>query len=313
MPRYITFNDDVAAGEYPLPADGLPVARRRSGCGRAILRGDERLPRHPAADAAARLEPAAHARPQARRARAATSRCALATHTTAANLRQLMSILPADRRRSASSPASPRRSTGSNRSACRPTRRARGRDFPTFIELGTNRPRYVHRRGSNVVNGRYYWDYSPAATLGHYRRFASDRHRGAAARISRRCGRRRARRSCAIRRCCAPGRAPLPRFMTSTRRRLRPQRRRRRRRRRGDPQRSTPKAGGRRRCARPATPIAAHGPRRPPPGDFRTTHVGDASDTSPYTTDRPVIGISTATYIANMALLIRALPRPVQR
>ena len=47
-------------------------------------------------------------------------------------------------------------------------RRPRGRDFPTFIELGTNRARYVHRRGSNVVNGRYYWDYSPLAPLGHY-------------------------------------------------------------------------------------------------------------------------------------------------
>ena len=31
------------------------------------------------------------------------------------------------------------------------------------------------------------------------------------------------------------------------------------------------------------------------------------SDTSPFTTDTPVTGISTGTYIANMATLIRAL------
>src|SRR5688572_17240961 len=42
-------------------------------------------------------------------------------------------------------------------------------------------------------------------------------------------------------------------------------------------------------------------------GDFRTTHVGDPSDTSPFNTDDPVTGISTATYIANMARLISAL------
>jgi hypothetical protein len=52
---------------------------------------------------------------------------------------------------------------------------------------------------------------------------------------------------------------------------------------------------------------AGPGPAQPAPGDYRTTHVGDASDTSPYTTDRPVTGISTATYIANMARLIGAL------
>jgi hypothetical protein len=56
-----------------------------------------------------------------------------------------------------------------------------------------------------------------------------------------------------------------------------------------------------------SNPYRGPGPRRPPPGDFRTTHVGDWSDPSPYTTDRPVIGLSTATYIANMALLIQAL------
>ncbi len=45
------------------------------------------------------------------------------------------------------------------------------RTHPTFVELGTNRPLYVHREGSNVVNGRYYVDYESKKTLAHYSGF----------------------------------------------------------------------------------------------------------------------------------------------
>ena len=43
-----------------------------------------------------------------------------------------------------------------------------GRTHPTFIELGTNRPRFVHRYGSNIWNGAYYVDYDHRATPSHY-------------------------------------------------------------------------------------------------------------------------------------------------
>ena len=46
-----------------------------------------------------------------------------------------------------------------------------GRTHPTFVEIGTNRPLYVHREGSNVINGRYYVNYDPAKTIGHYSAF----------------------------------------------------------------------------------------------------------------------------------------------
>src|SRR5262245_12187220 len=46
-----------------------------------------------------------------------------------------------------------------------------GRSHPTFVELGTNKPLYVHREGSNVVNGRYYVDSDPKNTLAHYSSF----------------------------------------------------------------------------------------------------------------------------------------------
>lgn len=39
---------------------------------------------------------------------------------------------------------------------------------PTFVELETNRPRFVHRFGSNIRNGAYYYDHDHRNTLGHY-------------------------------------------------------------------------------------------------------------------------------------------------
>jgi hypothetical protein len=38
----------------------------------------------------------------------------------------------------------------------------------TFVEKGTNKPLYVHRKGSNVKYGRYYVDYNDDKLLGHY-------------------------------------------------------------------------------------------------------------------------------------------------
>ena len=43
-----------------------------------------------------------------------------------------------------------------------------GRTHPTYVELDTNLPRFVHRYGSNIHNGAYYHDHSHLATLSHY-------------------------------------------------------------------------------------------------------------------------------------------------
>jgi hypothetical protein len=43
-----------------------------------------------------------------------------------------------------------------------------GGTHPTFIQMGSDRALYVHRRGSNVVNGKYYFDEQPAPRLSHY-------------------------------------------------------------------------------------------------------------------------------------------------
>ncbi|WP_327393515.1 pectate lyase [Streptomyces sp. NBC_01186] len=42
------------------------------------------------------------------------------------------------------------------------------RTHPTFVELGSNRARFVHRFGSNIRNGAYYHDYDHHDTLSHY-------------------------------------------------------------------------------------------------------------------------------------------------
>lgn len=39
---------------------------------------------------------------------------------------------------------------------------------PTFVEPGTNKALYVHRKGSNVVYGHYYYDHNDTLLLGHY-------------------------------------------------------------------------------------------------------------------------------------------------
>ncbi len=229
---------------------------------------------------------------------------ALVTHTTATNVEQLMEFyrLTGDRRFLARIPealdwlASVRLPEGVGPA---------GRRFPTFVEPGTNRPIYVHRRGSNVVNGRYWYDHDPARPIAHYSQFRAidlerlrrDYERLAAMPVAE-----------ATRGSPLMGRRPFPRFFildgiaagsdftNSARLDV------------GEILRSL-NAEGWWPASLTMTSHAYLGPgaRRIAPGDHGTSQVGDASDTSPFPDPRPVTGISTATYIANMARLIRAL------
>lgn len=230
---------------------------------------------------------------------------ALVTHTTAANVRQLMNFY---------------RLTGDSKFLARipealdwleslrlpPDPSRRGRDFPTFVEIGTNRPLYVHRRGSNVVNGAYYVDGDPAATLGHYSSFRAIDIPA----LRRELAELQAADRAALMAASplnAPAHDPLPRFFVSGEEAgsdLNAHQA-------GDPAAIVAALNAEGWWPTPLTatsnPWRGDGSATPVPGDYRTTHVGDASDTSPYPTDRPVIGLSTATYMANMARLIRAL------
>ena len=184
-----------------------------------------------------------------------------------------------------------------------------GRTHPTFVEVGTNRNLYVHRRGSNVVNGEYYVDGDPHNTIGHYSSF-------------RQVDVAQLRKDYLAAKALLPaevtkgsplrpgaGRMPLPRYFAVREASV-----------------FGPGAGAAPadRVARVVASLDAEGRWIAPlgstshpcrgdgskagaPGDFSRTQVGDESDTSPYRADPAIVGISTSTYIRNMSELVRFL------
>lgn len=177
------------------------------------------------------------------------------------------------------------------------------RTHPTFIEVGTNRPLYVHREGSNVVNGRYYADGNPEKTLGHYGSFRRVDTDG----LRKRYEALKARDPEGFRKASPlrpdAGRIEPPKYFVATE----------------DPAaaRSAPLVSTVVESLNDEgywlAPLVYNshrykgpGPKEVPPGDFSQTHVGDEYDTSPFRDDN-LMGISTAAFIRNMSALIRAL------
>ena len=175
-----------------------------------------------------------------------------------------------------------------------------GRTHPTFIELGTNKPLYVHREGSNVVNGRYFVDYDPANTLGHYSAFREVDVAGLRRQLCR--GRRRRHRRSVAKALAAAGRrrrhaaAALLRAVDAPKDRAAEV----------DRERSTREGYWPAPLGYNSHPYKGDGSKTPAPGDFSRTHVGDETDTSPYP-DAKLKGISVEAYVRNMSVLIRQL------
>lgn len=175
---------------------------------------------------------------------------------------------------------------------------AGNRTHPTFIEIGTNRPLYVHRRGSNVVNGRYYFDYSPEKTLGHYSAF----RRVEVAALRKQHAQLKAMSPVEATKgsplVAGTGILPLPRYFVVESGTLPSA---------GDAIAALNREGY---WPGPLTynshPFRRHGAADIAGGDFSQTHVGDDTDTSPFPDDK-LTGISTAAYIRHMSALIRAL------
>ncbi len=97
----------------------------------------------------------------------------LATHTTQTNIRQMFNYfqLTGDRKYLARLPEA----IAWLKSCPLPADAAAknpllggGRTHPTFVELGTNEGLYVHRYGSNIHNGAYYVDKDYTNTVSHY-------------------------------------------------------------------------------------------------------------------------------------------------
>ncbi len=177
-----------------------------------------------------------------------------------------------------------------------------GRTHPTFVEIGTNEALYVHRSGSNVVNGRYYVDKNPRKTIGHYSAF---RRVDTAA--------LRAQYEAAVKMpldeatkgspLIADGGTPLPKYMTLSGAA-------------GDGGAATKviaELNDRGFWLAPlgynTHPYRGPAPEAVAPGDFAEKHVGDTFDTSPFP-DPSLMGISVDAYIRNMGVLIRALGVP---
>jgi hypothetical protein len=164
---------------------------------------------------------------------------------------------------------------------------------------------YVHRRGSNVVNGEYFVDHDPANTIGHYsatRRIDIPALRKRYEELRGKDPRSVARNSPLA---AGSGVFELPRFFAERYAPPAP----------GDLGRRVSESLGRLNATGywPAPlPQNSHPYRGEPKpegrasGDFATSHVGDASDTSPFN-DGKTPSISTAEYLRNMNLLIRWL------
>jgi PelA/Pel-15E family pectate lyase len=186
------------------------------------------------------------------------------------------------------------------------------RRYPTFTEIGTGKPMYIHRRGSDVVNGEYYHDDDPHNTVAHYSSFRSPDVAKLRARYADLSARPVAEVTAGS--ALKGGRQPLPRYFTLA-----------------DIAIGDLKTSARRDAAPPApgeaqtvvaaldaehrwvTPLRStshlytrDGYAKPVPGDFSHSYVGDDTDTSPYPDPAPVPGISTAVFAKNMAVLIRA-------
>ncbi|HEY8614611.1 pectate lyase [Phenylobacterium sp.] len=236
---------------------------------------------------------------------------ALATHTTANNLEQLMNFYEL---------------TGDSKFLARvgegidwldkvklAAPRPDGRTHPTYIELGTDRPLYVHRTGSNAVNGRYYADYDDQKLLGHY----SAHRKIDVAALRRRLARLQATPPAeAAKNSPLLSKTPinLPRYFanqdisTSDLNAVR-----------APPKDNKAQAAAQivselnaegwwpSRLAALSNPYRGPGPATPTPGDYASTHVGDQWDTSPFPVKDGPVGISIAHYIGNMSTLIAYL------
>lgn len=192
--------------------------------------------------------------------------------------------------------------------------RMEGREFPTFIEIGTNRALINHRRGSNVVNGEYYQDYDPEIPIVHYSQWRAIDLDGLRSRYE-------SLRAVPKEELVAPSPFDrqsdfeLPRYFANRRVEV--------------SDLNANSASSARDSATESqiediahslnekgywpTPLRAvvnpyigDGSAEPVEGDYSTTRVGDASDTSPYISDNPELGISISSFIQNMSVLIQA-------
>ncbi len=179
---------------------------------------------------------------------------------------------------------------------------------PTFVEIGSNKPLFIHRQGSCVLDGRYYADGNPEKTIAHYSSFRTpgidelrDQYRAAQATPP-----DQTREDPHWQGRAGTG-EPAPTAL--------------------EPDEGPGSASGgtlEERASRAVNSLSEegywlsqlrfishryHGNERleRTGGDFSITFVGDESDTSPYPNPEPTPCISVSTYIRNMTTLIQSI------
>jgi PelA/Pel-15E family pectate lyase len=173
-----------------------------------------------------------------------------------------------------------------------------GRTHPTFVELGTDKPLYVHRTGSNVVNGRYFVDANPAGTIVHYSSFRRIDIAGLRKMYEAAKGTPPDEVVKTSPLKLGAGHVPLARYFTIGEATG------------SEPAKTIAALNAQGYWLAPlgynSHPYVRDGSTSPVAGDFSQTYVGDETDTSPYP-DPKLMGISIDAYIRNMGALIRAL------
>jgi len=179
-----------------------------------------------------------------------------------------------------------------------------GRTHPTFVEMGTNKALYVHRKGSNVKYGYYYTDYNKEHLLGHYngrRHVPVEELNEAYKRISALTP-EEATKDSPLKVAAFAGDSTPQKFYDLNR----------------NTYRFSPKEAdvkeiiqsldkeGRwlTKHAMISHPYLGDGQKQEPTDEFASTNVGDETDTSPFRDPSDQEYISTGDYIRNMNLLI---------
>lgn len=188
------------------------------------------------------------------------------------------------------------------------------RNYAGNVEVGTGRFLYTHRRGSNVANGEYYADYHAEKTLAHYgstRRIDITNLRAAYAEALALSPEQVAKNSPLKN----TKKEPLPSYFSfkqgnNSDLNLRGQHAMNGAQKVQDLLTSLNSQG-----YWPTPLLMTSNPYKGEPPKtglskderYAETMVGDEWDTSPYSTDKPSLGISTGVYIKNMSTLIRYL------
>jgi len=190
-----------------------------------------------------------------------------------------------------------------------------GRYHPSFIELGTNKSLFTHRRGANVSNGEYYVDYLPGNMLAHYKSTSviDVPKLRAAYQAALALKPEEVIHNSPLK---AMGDIALPKYFTlgkvsvsdlNFRAQKAPEAKNL------TEQAAALVAGLNQQGYWPTplyyttNPYQGAAPITKANNDYAATMVGDKWDTSPYPVDNPVMGISTGAYIKNMGVLIQYL------